>query len=373
MLVFCIDLEVDDMYKETFYQALRLLLVICGCMSLYLFLKYAMIYFHPFLLAILFSLLMNPPVSMLEERLKVPRFFATFIVLLTTFIFMIGAIIFIVTELVSGTTYLAYKIPTHFYIFMDFIKQLFHEKLLPIYHKMLNHEQQLTVNQKIQDFGENLTRTGATVLENMLLKIPSLLSKLPYSMTLFIFVIIATFLITNDWPSLKRMMKKMIPACGQHVFIHFRRSLVGFIKAQITMVTITACMIFIGLIFLRVNHALTIVLFAAIADFLPYVGIGFIFIPWIIYLFIVKNYSLTISLSILYIIVIILRQIIEPKIISVHIGLKPLTALVAIFIGFQLWGLLGIMIAPILLIFLHAIYQAGLMEYIWTFIKGANE
>src|SRR5699024_7061186 len=193
MLVFCIDLEVDDMYKETFYQALRLLLVICGCMSLYLFLKYAMIYFHPFLLAILFSLLMNQPVSMLEERLNVPRFFVTFIVLLTTFIFMIGAIIFIVTELVSGTTYLAYKIPTHFYIFMDFIKQLFHEKLLPIYHKMLNHEQQLTVNQKIQDFGENLTRTGATVLENMLLKIPSLLSKLPYSMTLFIFVIIATF------------------------------------------------------------------------------------------------------------------------------------------------------------------------------------
>lgn len=364
------------MYKVRMYQALRLLLIIAGFISSYYIVKYSIIFLYPFLLATLFSFMIHPFVTFLEKHLKVPRPLATLLIMSTVFIILVSIIFFLVTEIIHGTTYLAAIIPEHFHVFIQYIEHIIHDHLLPLYQKTLSLDQQLTVNKNLKEFIGQIASSGATILQNMFLKVPSLLTMLPYSMTIFIFIVIATFLMTNDWPALKELMTKTTPKAfntpTRHVFIHFKKSLIGFVKAQVMIVTITAIILYIGLLLLQIDHALTIVLIASIADFLPYVGTGIVFIPWIIYLFITENYSLTISLSMLYMFVIILRQIIEPKIISAHIGLKPLTALVALFIGFQLWGVIGIMIAPILLIFIHAIYQAGVIRQLWVFVKGSN-
>jgi len=363
------------MYKERIYQAIRLLLVAGGFIGVYFIVKYSLIFLYPFLLAILFTFMIHPFVTCLEKNLKFPRPLATLVIMMTVFIGIVSIIFFLMTELIHGTTYLAAIIPEHFYVFVNYIEHIIYNKLLPLYERTLSPEQQLTVNDNLKQFIGQMASSGATVIQNIFLKIPSLLTMLPYSITIFIFIVIATFLMTNDWPSLKRLATSLIPHAvnvpSRHMFIHFKKSLVGFVRAQLMIVAITALILCIGLFLFRIEHALTIVLIASIADFLPYIGTGIVFIPWIIYLFVTENYSLTINLSILYMFVIILRQIIEPKIISVNIGLKPLTALVALFIGFQLWGVVGILIAPILLMFVHAMHQAGIIKQLWSFVKGS--
>src|SRR5690625_1805820 len=81
-----------------------------------------------------------------------------------------------------------------------------------------------------------------------------------------------------------------------------------------------------------------------------------IFIPCIGYLFITNDYFLTIGLSIIYMVVVILRQFIEPKILSAHIGINPLLALIILFFSIQFWGIGGILFTPILLILISALF-----------------
>src|SRR5699024_2333761 len=134
---------------------------------------------------------------------------------------------------------------------------------------------------------------------------------------------------------------------------------------QLILISITGCIIFISLSILRIEHALTIALLATAADLLPFVGTGIVFVPWIAYLFITGNYAMTINLLIIYMFIVISRQIIEPKVISANIGLHPLSALLALFIGIKIWGLLGVFIAPTLLVLLKALQQAGISKQLW--------
>jgi len=252
--------------------------------------------------------------------------------------------------------------------------------VVPIYHKFVSFVQTLNVTQqsKIYEYIENFTNylasTGASILRDLLLKIPNFLSVFPYSFTITILIFIATFLITKDWDQLKKIISNIIPLpmkkMIKDVMNSLEKSLLGYIKAQLILMFVTAIIITIGLLILKIDHAISIAFIIALIDIIPLIGIGIVFIPWIIYLFFMKSYSLTISISILYIVIIIVRQIIEPKILATNIGLSPLTALIILFIGIQLWGVSGIIIAPFVLVFVSAIYQAGIIKMLWKFVKG---
>src|SRR5690606_7893419 len=93
-----------------------------------------------------------------------------------------------------------------------------------------------------------------------------------------------------------------------------------------------------------------------IVDLIPYLGTGFILWPWTIIAFLFGSTELGIGLIILYVVVVIQRNIVEPKILSANIGLDPLSTLIAIYLGFQFFGALGLILGPVLLI-------AGKMGY----------
>src|SRR5699024_5390579 len=154
------------------------------------------------------------------------------------------------------------------------------------------------------------------------------------------------------------------------IHFHFKKALTGFMKAQFILIFITMLIIFAGLSLLKVDHAVTIALLAALVDLFPYIGTGIIFIPWAVYLFITGNYSLTIGLTLLYMFIIIVRQFLEPKILSSNIGLHPLAVLIVLFISMQLWGVSGIIIAPILVVVGIVLFQTEIFHKVLMFIKG---
>src|SRR5699024_3198760 len=132
----------------------------------------------------------------------------------------------------------------------------------------------------------------------------------------------------------------------------------GFIKGQLIIASMTFIIILVGLILFKIEHGLTIALFSFLIDFLPYLGVGLIFLPWIVYAFFMKSYSLAIKLSIIYMCVIIAMQLLEPKIIADSIGINPLIALIILFISLQLFGVSGFLLSPLILILISAFYHA---------------
>src|SRR5699024_3877757 len=154
---------------------------------LYFIFKYTMIYFYPFLIALLFSFILHPFVTYLEDRLKFPRIFATIFTVCLGFILITGLSFIIITEVIEGTTYLAVKIPAHFQTFVSQFELLLTNKVTPIYEqlsllfKSLNSSQQSAIQENIQLFTSQLATSGTQFLKNNLLKIPATLTMSRYS------------------------------------------------------------------------------------------------------------------------------------------------------------------------------------------------
>lgn len=145
------------------------------------------------------------------------------------------------------------------------------------------------------------------------------------------------------------------------------KGLSGYLKAQLKLILITFIIVFIGLLLLRVSNSFLIALLSALFDLLPLLGIPIIFIPWIVYLLIVSDTSLAIGLTIVMGVALLLRQILDPKITGTSLGVSAFTMLSFMIVSMSLFGIMGIVMSPILLILLKALYNQGYLKR-WIYI-----
>ena len=153
-----------------------------------------------------------------------------------------------------------------------------------------------------------------------------------------------------------------------------QKALFGYFRAQFIMISITAVVVIIGLSIIGVNYAISIGLLIGLVDLLPYLGVGAAMVPWIAFTFIYGNISLGIGLSILYGVILITRQILEPKVLASSVGLDPLPTLIAMFVGLSCSELSGLIIGPVSLVILSAIHRANVFSDLYSFImKGHSK
>ncbi len=324
--------------------------------------------------------MINPLVNILEKKIKMPRYLGVFIVLVLVFAVIAGLLTLLIAEIINGSNYLAVNVPEHFEKLVTYIEQYFSAQIIPLYNQLANTFENLdpsqkeTISSNIESFAANVIQSGREVLESILTSIPKAVAWIPNAATVIIFALLATFFISKDWEKLNERFSKLMPKkareSGKSVFIDLRKALFGFIKAQATLISITTVIVLIGLLFLRVEYAITVALLIGIVDILPYLGTGLIFVPWVIYSFFTGDVAFTIGLLVLYIIVIVQRQIMEPKILSSSIGLDPLATLVALFVGFKLFGFLGLIIGPVTLVIGKTLHTANVFRDIWNYIIG---
>lgn len=326
--------------------------------------------------------MINPLVFIFEKKGRMPRALAVFVALIIIVALFAGLITLLIAEIVSGANYLARVVPEHLDTLINYIEKVFTAQILPLYNHLtsmfnkLDAGQQSTIIGNIQNVGKKIGTTAGSFIQNLFGNIPNILSWFPNAATVLIFSLLATFFISKDWDKFSAFWTRLLPekakVSGRTVFIDLKKALVGFLKTQLTLVSITAVIILIGLLVLRVDYAITIALVTGVAEILPYIGTGIVFVPWIIYEMIGGDTSLAIGLGVLFFIVIAQRQIIEPKILSSSIGLDPLATLIALFVGFKLIGFLGLIVGPVALVIINTLYRAHVFHDLWVFIKGKD-
>ena len=124
-----------------------------------------------------------------------------------------------------------------------------------------------------------------------------------------------------------------------------------YVRAYILLLSLTFCELFIGFAILKVPYPLLLALLTALVDILPILGVGAILVPWGLFeILIFKDIFTGVGLLIIYVIVAIIRQITEPKVVAGSLGLHPLLTLAAMYIGLKVFGILGMILGPILLL-----------------------
>lgn len=369
---------VNCLPKIYWVRFLRIVILLTGLSATLIVIYYLSTLLYPFIIAFIIALFMNPIVNFFERTLKCKRYIAVLISIMLIFSILAGSITLLVTEIIAGTTYLAKVVPTNFEAVIVYIENFIASKLIPLYNQIasmfnsLNHNQQETILTNIQNVGSSITTTVGDFLQRLLQAIPTFLGWLPNIATVVIFSLLATFFISKDWNRFLAFSKSFLPPkvkqSSEAVIGELKKALFGFIQAQLTLISITTIIVLTGLLILRVDYSITIALLIGFVDLLPYLGTGLIFVPWIIYTFTTGNISFAVGLSVLYLVVIVQRQIMEPKILSSSIGLDPLATLIALFVGFKLMGFLGLIVGPILLVIIRTLHSAGVFTDIKNFI-----
>ena len=214
----------------------------------------------------------------------------------------------------------------------------------------------------ISSLGSAVTRFSV----NAVTWISSFATKLPSILLNTIICLIATVFIAIDFDAIKDFIGCNLPDTPLQMVIDIKDTFLDivwqFLRSYALIFVITAAEIAIGLLLIGAGRPLALGLLISLFDAFPIVGSGMILLPWAIFTLMSGATVRGIGLFIVYAVVVIARQIIEPKIVGKHVGMKPIVTLVCMYVGTELFGTLGLFALPITVAILTDMNERGLIH-----------
>ncbi|WP_337020257.1 sporulation integral membrane protein YtvI, partial [Oceanobacillus massiliensis] len=197
--------------------------------------------------------------------------------------------------------------------------------------------------------------------------IAQIFAKIPDFLISFIVYLIALFLFMLELPILKSNLYSLLrkETAEKVSFMNTRLSsvLFGFFKAQFLVSLIILAVSLIGLYIIVPEVALIMALIIWLIDLIPIIGSIIILGPWALVLLLTGDVATGVQLAVLAVILLAIRRTVEPKVMGQHIGLSPLATLISMFIGLKLFGILGFIIGPLIVIAFTSAREAGIIKW----------
>lgn len=335
----------------------------------------------PFVVGWLIALITYPLTQHLQNKIKIGKRCLSIFILIS----MIGAVaaLFYLVIMILGKEAYAFivDLPGMYAKFMAGVQRI--PDLLKSVHllpdamqinmdKMIGYVENLllTVVNRIGSTGVNHAGSIALNVTNFLIGvIVSILSA-------YFFVVYREKMISGYERFLPEEARERV----QEILFHIKNAIGGYVIAQLKLMAIVFVILSIGLFIGGNPYALFVALLIAIVDVIPFLGTGFILVPWALFDFASGNYFLMALRLILYVICLLSRQLLQPKIIGDSVGLHPFLTLLLIYIGFKVDGIRGFLLAMILGILLINFYKLGFFDkkirrfqHLLAKLKQANE
>lgn len=317
----------------------------------------------PLILAFITAAALDPLVRLIHGRTKLSRNIAVLLVFLLFLSVMLFLGYVITTKVVTEVIRFAENIPIYIYAINGAwqtlqagLNNLSHTIPKEFVEEISNQIDQFINNTRL----ELLTYVNVENVKSFFTYIPSfLVSMLVYLIALFFFM--------ADLPSIKEKfysyLKDETAEKVRFMLGSTTSFFTGFMKAQF-LVSIIIFVVSLGGLLIMVKPSLALVMSLIIwfIDLVPILGSIIILAPWAIFQFIMGDYVLGIQLSILAAVLLIIRRTVEPKVMGTHIGLSPLAALISLFIGLKLFGVIGIFLGPLAVIIFKSAINAGIIR-----------
>jgi predicted PurR-regulated permease PerM len=178
-----------------------------------------------------------------------------------------------------------------------------------------------------------------------------------------LFTVMLSFFISIHYDEAAEFLTKNTPAKVSRVFkdakTHLFDAVLKYLGAVITMMAITFVELLAGLSLLGLSNAVIVAAGIALLDALPVIGSGTALVPWAIVELLRGNIFFGVGLALLWGVILFVKSTIEPKIVGDRLGLNPIVALTAIFMGYRLFGFAGMILMPITAHILITLYKKG--------------
>ncbi len=335
---------------------------------IYFVIKFLLAYLLPFVIGLVIAVLVQKPTAYISRHTRVPKGICSIILVILTYAVVASLLSFIVYLIYSFGAKIAAALP---YIFdelvetWNIIKDSFSELMIKMPGFAQNSAESI-ITDLIVDAGKKITGWLPGFAASVALSTPDYI-------IITTVTIVASCYFAKDFDRIRSITKKFLKPKYREIANEIKdiafTNIFKLIKSYAVILSITFVELSIGLLIIGIDNALLIALLIAIVDILPVLGCGTVLIPWGIISLIQGNFFMGIGLLVLYVIILVIRNVVEPKIVGVQVGMHPLITLLAIFVGYRFVGLLGVFILPIVTIILIELYKRGKLSLDLLFSK----
>ena len=221
-----------------------------------------------------------------------------------------------------------------------------------------------------QTLREKITDTVTDLLQNALMtlasRLPALAAKwisaVPQIFIFFAVTVLSAVYASADYEKLMGMAKKYLPdkwfLWGQKILISFGKTALAFARSYLLLFVFTFAALFLGFSLLKEPYAFLFALMTAAVDSLPIIGMGIVLFPLSVYHFMIGNTPYGVGVLVIYLLLSLSRQMIEPRLLGAGTGIHPLLMLIAMYTGFRLLGVWGMLSAPFLVVIIKNLIGA---------------
>lgn len=329
--------------------------------ALYLAYRYLLALALPFAISAGIAILVDPAVTALERRLRLPRSLAVGVTLAGLFAAVLLFLLVGIASIASEVRLLIDDVGPAYERVEANVRELAARAgrwwggLPPAVQRLLE-QQQAGVVYALQVW---LNRAAA-VLQGWLAKLPDLVAQV-------LIVAIATFLLSRDKEAVQASLIRLVPEPWREQVDRMARrlaqSLVGFVVAMTVLIVLTATATALGLAALGSRYALLLGVLAGVLDVLPVLGPALLFVPWAAYHLVFGDFVFGVGLLVLWGLITGVRILLQAQVIGERIGLHPLTTLLALYAGAKLLGPAGLVLGPLTAVLLKAMVDVGLLRF----------
>lgn len=327
-------------------------------LAIYLGFRYVFPLMLPFLLGISVALLAEPAVRFLTGKLSLSRPLAAGLGVSATLLFTLSLIALAGALAVRELGSLASRLPD-VEATVDQGMDLLRSWAVRLTNRLPEQTRARAAEAAGQLFNsQNVLQGQLTARVPALAK--SLLKSLPGGALTLGTGLLSAFMLSVRLPRLRRLVADKLPPAWQSNYKPALRrmgqNVLSWLKAQAKLSAVTWALVTVGFLLLGVSYGPFWALLVAVVDAVPILGTGTVLLPWALVSLIQGDSLRAIGLLLLYGVALLLRTVLEPKLVGKHLGLDPLLTLICLYTGYRLWGIAGMIAAPMLTAALKGIF-----------------
>ena len=312
----------------------------------YLFCNYLLGIFAPFILGFLFAYFaVRAAKKIFKKESKLNRIIALVILYLLVIAVISILVILGINELSD---------------FIGTIPSLYRQYVEPVLENLgsdINVKNNLPINittdieSVYQTVLDSLKDAISTISSSIVSSGTSLISSTTVIIVGVLTMLITSFFVVADYEKIIWYFESLLSPSARQVYEEIKdfmfNSVFKVIKCYAIIMLITFIELFVGLGILGVSNFALVAMITAFLDILPVLGVGTVLIPWGLFELVVGKIGLGIGLLILYVIITVIRNILEPKFVGESLDIHPLATLFTMLVGLQLFGVLGMFGLPL--------------------------
>jgi len=335
---------------EYIEKASKLIYYLAYAVLVYVLLKFGFVPLLPFIIAFLVASIAERPATRLSAKTGINKTVYSALIMLLLILVVIFSITFGAIRLYYEAKEFADELLSNDILIGKLIESK--DNLSEIILNKLHVSEEVYSNLKrpVDRAVDQISEYAVEKLGEVLERIVSSIITLAPSWLLFVTITVISMFYIGCGKSIDKSLNNVLTSKGVKKLHMIRNGIIStlfkYIRSYTVMFLITFAILFIGLSVIKIKYSFMIALLVSVLDVLPVIGIGTVMIPWGIFDIIAGNPGEGFGILALFAVAVVIREVLEPRIIGKNLGMNPLLTLISMYVGFKMFGVVGIIVLP---------------------------